>query len=243
MRQTADFRKSHRDDLNLNPAFLLDVAQRKAVTDPRDRIFGMLGLASSNLREKVTVDYSEEDPNALLRLYVGCGKACIEEDHSLSLLYLLSGREKNPGLPSWCPDFNSAEHRRFFMHRAWRAGIKTLAEGEDELPSAWFEPDSDDLCAPGCRVDMVDQVVSSTFCWSSVERNGEIPSMEDAVTNLVWERECVTLLQEIFDVQESEVVPISYILTLCEGFLSPFEDDLDIFREAYERNNNVIDIM
>lgn len=217
-------------------AALLDIGQRKNVTDPRDRIFGVLGLASSDFREKVKVDYSQQDPSALLRLYIESGKACIEEDTSLSLLFMISGREKNPGLPSWCPNLDSPDHRRLVIHSKWRAGIRTLTEGEGQI-SAWFEPDSDDLYAPGCRVGLVDQVVSSTFCWSSLERDAEISDTEDARKNLLWQHECLALLREVLSeeyCEEEEVIPISYILTLCEGFLNPFENDEDIFRAAYE---------
>lgn len=234
MRHTAKVQKSDTNDVR--SAFLLDVAHRKNVTDPRDRIFGVLGLASSYFREKVNVDYLQQDSSALLRLYIESGKACIEEDTSLALLYMISGREKNPSLPSWCPNFDSPGNRRFFLHQDWRAGVRSLAEGDGQI-SGWFEPGSDDFYAPGCRVGIVDQVASSTFCWSSSARDAEAPSVEDATKNLLWERECLALVREAFSEEQcEEIVPFSYILTLCEGFLRPSEADEDIFRAAYEGN-------
>jgi hypothetical protein len=110
----------------LRSAFLVDIAGRKAATDPRDRVFGMLGVASSHLRKKIKVDYSQQDPSPTLRLYIDCGKASIEEGSSLDLLYMLSGREKHPGLPSWCPDLDAPQSRKLFLHPEWKAGVKML---------------------------------------------------------------------------------------------------------------------
>lgn len=231
MKNTAEIRRLNKQEFR--SAFLLDIAQRRAVTDPRDRVYGMLAVASSDLREKIEVDYSQQGPSAALRLYVDCGKACIEEDTSLALLYMLSGRDKHPDLPSWCPDLDAPQSRSFFLHPGWKAGIKTTAQGEGQ-PGAWFEPGCDDLYAPGCRVDTVSQVVESTYCWSSDDRDVEVPSAEDAARNLIWEGECLALSRQTS--QQQAEVPVSYLLTLCEGFLSPYENDPQIIREAYRRN-------
>ncbi|KAF7504840.1 hypothetical protein GJ744_001638 [Endocarpon pusillum] len=153
-----------------------------------DRVYGILAIAALDWREKIKVDYSQRGPHAFCKTYIECGKACIEEDASLALLYMLSGTTKNPRLPSWCPDFNAAQSRKFYLNAKWKAGIKT-APAEEGEPAAWFEPGCDDLYAPGCSVDIVRQVASSTFCWSSMERDGELPSIEDSVNNLAWQRE------------------------------------------------------
>lgn len=213
---------------------LLDVAQRKSLTDPRDRVYAMLGIASPHMREKIVVDYSKQDPDALFRLYIDCAKACIEEDPQapLHILYMLSGRAKDPGLPSWCPDLNAVQNREFALHPDWKAGVRTGSQGE-QLPRAYFEPDEDYLYAPGCEVDTVCQVVKSTFCWSDSEREAYEPKFEDAANNLIWEKECFTLLKETFTQQDG--VPFSYILTLGEGSLI-HEHDPDVTRAAFERN-------
>jgi Heterokaryon incompatibility protein (HET) len=217
---------------DLKSAFLLAFAQGRAVTDPRDRVYGILGMASSELREKIEVDYSQQDPSALLRLYIECGKAALEEDSSLSLLFLLSGAQKNPGLPSWCPDLNAPQPRSFYMWKGWKSGTSDDPEEED-LPGAWFEPDDDNLNVVGCRVDIVSQVLSSTFRWSDLERDAEIPSVEDSTNNLLWESECLALTRQAST--HPDDTPLSYILTLCEGYMTRFEDDPHIMHEAYQR--------
>ena len=222
-----------RNGQEISSVVLLDMCQRRAVTDPRDRVYGMLAIAASDWREKIKVDYSQRGPHASCRTYIECGKACIEEDTSLSLLYMLSGTEKNPKLPSWCPDFNAAPSRNLSLYPKWKAGIKTTPAEEGE-PAAWFEPGCDDLYAPGCSVDIVCQVVSSTFCWSSEERDGESPSIEDSVNNLAWQRECLTLSSHTAMLQGEG--SMSYLLTLCEGFLSPHEKDPSMISAAYKRN-------
>jgi Heterokaryon incompatibility protein (HET) len=216
----------------LKSAFLLAFAQNRGVTDPRDRVYGILGMASPELREKIEVDYSQKGPSALLRLYIDCGKAALEEDPSLSLLFLLSGAQRNPGLPSWCPDLNAQPPRSFALWEGYKAGISDDPE-EEKPPGAWFEPDDDDLHVGGCRVDIVSQVLSSTFCWSDLERDAEIPSVGDSTKNLLWENECLALFMQTST--EQDQVPLSYILTLCEGYMARFEDDPEIMHEAYER--------
>lgn len=231
MKNAAKFRESHPGLMSF--VSLLDIAQRKSVTDPRDRVYGMLGMASSLMREKIVVDYSEQGPDALRRLYIDCTKACIMEDHRLNILYMLSGRAKDPDLPSWCPDLNAPPNREFVFQEDWKAGIPTGPEA-DERRGAWFEPDEDNLYATGWEVDTVSRVVESTFCWSDLEREGYEPKYEDATANLAWERECFTLLKETSTQQEG--VPMSYIFTLSEGFLLRTLKDPDITRAAYERN-------
>ncbi len=234
VKRVIDFKRL--DGHEFRSVYLLDICQRRAVTDPRDRVYGMLAMTTSDLREKIKVDYSQRGPHASYGTYIECGKACIEEDTSLALLYMLCGAEKNPKLPSWCPDFNNAAHsRNFRLHPKWKAGIRTTPAEEGE-PAAWFEPGCDDLYAPGCRVDIVCQVVSSTFCWSSEERDGESPSMEDSVSNLAWQRECLLLSSHTSMLQGEG--SMSYLLTLSEGVISSslYEEDPLIIRAAYKRN-------
>ncbi|KAL9636378.1 MAG: hypothetical protein Q9164_002856 [Protoblastenia rupestris] len=214
----------------ISSAGLLDISQRRAVTDPRDRVYGMLGVASSNMRDKIQVDYSRNDAEALLRLYIDYGKCCIEEDSTLALLHMLSGKERMPDLPSWCPSIDAPRNYRGIL-RYYKAGIKTTQDGED-LPSAWFEPDSDDLYAPGCTVDVISQVVSSTFCWSDDARDAHRPSLEDATNNLAWDRECLMLYRQMTEQQDD--LPFSYPLTLCGGYLYGPEQ-LYLLRQAYDR--------
>jgi Heterokaryon incompatibility protein (HET) len=216
----------------LKSAYLLDLGQRRAVTDRRDRVYGMLAVASPQMRSKITVDYSQQDLSAWLRLCIDCGKASLEEQMSLDLLYMLSGREKNPDLPSWCPDLDAMPQRRFFLHQDWKAGMMTVPEGEGH-PAAWFEPGEDDLYAPGCRVDIVSEVLDSTFCWSDKMRDWWSPGIEDTAENLTWESDCLTLARQT--VAQQDEVPMAYILTLCEGFISQFNTDPLIIREAYTR--------
>jgi hypothetical protein len=77
------------------------------------------------------------------------------------------------------------------------------------------------------------QVLSSTFCWSDLERDAEIPSIEDSTKILLWENEYLTLCTQTFT--EQEEVPLSSILTLCEGYMTRHEDDLEITHKTYQR--------
>jgi hypothetical protein len=90
----------------LKSAFLLALAQSRGVKHPRDQVYGILGMALPELRARIEVDYSQQDPSAMLTLSIDCGKAALEEEPSLSLLFLSSGSRRNPGIASWCPDLD-----------------------------------------------------------------------------------------------------------------------------------------
>jgi hypothetical protein len=193
-------------------------------------MYGILEMALMELRARIEVDYSQQDPSAVFRLPIDCGKAALEEEPSLSLLFLSSGSQRNPGLTFWCPDLDVPPARSFCLWEGWKAG--TSDDPEEEKPwGAWFEPDGGDLHAMGCRVGIVSQALSSTFCWTDLERDAEIPSIEDSTQILLWENECLILCTQTFT--EQERVPLFSILTLCEGYMTRLEDDLEIMHKAY----------
>ena len=85
--------------------FLL-ICRSLRATDPKDHIYGLLGILEEGLEAKITPDYEKTVGE------VYCEAIChwIEEEQDLLFLYLAGiGRfDYDPGLPSWTPNFTKA---------------------------------------------------------------------------------------------------------------------------------------
>lgn len=78
---------------------LLQYSRDCQVTDPKDRIYGILGILKPGLIE---VKY-ESDVQEIYRSFT---QAVIEDSGSIELLNLWGTRHTLPNLPSWVPDFS-----------------------------------------------------------------------------------------------------------------------------------------
>ena len=145
----------------------------------------------------------------------------------LSILSLLSNRAKGLPLPSWCPNFNAIQNRQLSFSERPNAGILKFVKLEDELPKAWVEEDKDILFTPGCQIDLVKEIVGSTFI---LREDGSHPeeSQQVAVSNLAWERQCQNLSQQTLGPGiETDLI---YIQTLIESNAIPGKEDADLRR-------------
>ncbi|KAL4724248.1 hypothetical protein ACLX1H_008861 [Fusarium chlamydosporum] len=80
------------------------------VTDPRDKVFACLGLASSEAKriERPIADYTM----TVEQVYVHAARYIIDTDEGTHMVWNLGIRRsttKFPGLPSWVPDFQERE--------------------------------------------------------------------------------------------------------------------------------------
>ncbi len=214
--------KYKRDALSL--AELITLADGKGVTNPHDRVYGFIGLATHESQKRISINYSDKSPTGWSKTYLQCATACIKEDPLLSILFMLSGRPKGLPLPSWCPNFN-ADHRRtkFFSPRS-NTGILKSLRLEGGPPKAWVRKDI--LFAPGCQIDHVEEIVSSTYT-SGVEGDPESWKSE-GVRNLAWERQCQSLSQRTLGTGvEKDVI---YIQTLIGDTPIPGREVTDLRR-------------
>jgi Heterokaryon incompatibility protein (HET) len=85
--------------------FLL-ICRSLRATDPKDHIYGLLGILEEGLEAKITPDYEKTVGE------VYCEAIChwVEEEQDLLFLYLAGiGRfDYDPGMPSWTPNFIKA---------------------------------------------------------------------------------------------------------------------------------------
>jgi hypothetical protein len=81
---------------------LISLIREKDVTDPKDKIYGVLGLVPP-LQKSIVVDYSLTTAE-VYRQFAG---RCVIHEIDHSLLSEITSRDGMIGLPSWCPNFNS----------------------------------------------------------------------------------------------------------------------------------------
>lgn len=70
-------------------------------TDPRDKIFGLLGLTPDAAELGIKVDYTK----AVNEVFTDTAKARLE-NHFTDVLLWCQFHKRRPDLPSWVPDFS-----------------------------------------------------------------------------------------------------------------------------------------
>jgi hypothetical protein len=87
----------------LDPIDVLSWARRADATDPRDKVYSFFGLFSQDDYHALNPDYSES--NTVSKTFVEFAESCILSGQSIRLLEHAGLSQKEPGLPSWVPDW------------------------------------------------------------------------------------------------------------------------------------------
>ena len=114
--------KDHNDTLT-EPLPLLQTlveARGARATDPRDNVFGVMGMSST----LIYPDYSQ----AIFDVYTEAARTMVT-DRLMNLLCCVDNVEPLPGLPSWAPDWSSARQTTSFGYLEAGRGIYQVAKG------------------------------------------------------------------------------------------------------------------
>ncbi|PMD57957.1 HET-domain-containing protein [Hyaloscypha bicolor E] len=96
--------------------YLLQATRYFASTDPRDRVYALLGLAEGEYRRELKVVYEDnvdDSDDVYVKVYINAVKCSIEIDNSLNIVALQTLQKKIKGLPSWVPDFSLTNIRGY----------------------------------------------------------------------------------------------------------------------------------
>lgn len=143
-----------------------------AATDPRDKVFSMLGLANLHVKNSLQVDYTKP----IHDVYKECAAFIIQDENSLEILYGGSGLNCEVGLPSWVPDWRreALQNRpALFVNRTktftiFSAG-SSLNYGTKDFPyrasgnskPAFLFPSNLDILRVSCKmIDVIERVES-----------------------------------------------------------------------------------
>ena len=83
-------------------SLILTFARKKASTDPKDRVFGLLGIFRELGFQCFTPDYGK----SVEEIYREAAVMSIREDKSLYILFQVPSDKRRPGLASWAPDWS-----------------------------------------------------------------------------------------------------------------------------------------
>ena len=186
---------------------LLDFARAKVCSDPRDRVFAMLGMAGKDFQDRIQIEYSKESGKDAIQTYIHCARACIEEALP-SILELVGSRQRIPDLPSWCPNLDMGRGSTGLMFRPWhRAGISGDLMANDLFHARTTTTDNN-LDISGFRMDTVSECIEQEYPCDFFEHIQQPTPW--ARKYIIWEAQCLALAQRT----RLEVLPVEHALTL-----------------------------
>jgi hypothetical protein len=91
--------QDHRDTALLS---IISHSSRLHCSEPRDKIYGLLGLTTPKFSNKVQIDYSL----TVAAVYQQAARACIDLQQRLDILQWCDLTKRCPGGPSWVPNWS-----------------------------------------------------------------------------------------------------------------------------------------
>lgn len=166
---------------------LLNVTRRFRASDPRDKIYALVGLCDEADRT-FPVDYTKGNRDVLKDVV----KFLVDKDKKLTILYGNRNRP-NPSGPSWAPDLDDGGHDQSYI--LWSAGT-IKASGETE---AFVEFSSQDeiLAALGVVAGELRQVIGPMQQVSRVEPKSDLLSVASAAGLAELFQQLVRLYSEL----------------------------------------------
>jgi hypothetical protein len=130
--------------------------------NPRDNIYGILGVADEDFRSRIHVDYN----SSVTDLYFEVAKYLLEiKQPKLNILHFANHYDETPdsnfNLPSWCPNFHRSQRTTSLPGSGFTAGF--VGEIEALYYKAYIPPISRALHVTAIKLGEITDVVQSTF--------------------------------------------------------------------------------
>ncbi|OCK75076.1 hypothetical protein K432DRAFT_429647 [Lepidopterella palustris CBS 459.81] len=138
---------------------ILRLCHLKEVTEPRDRMFGLLSIATDAGNEELWPDY-DSDQSTIVKKYA---RVFVEQGRALDVLYharLFRTPESLQDLPSWVPDFSASPYPDTLS--TWSKGhfdATRLPDGNHQTtPDRMAEVFGESLLIEGYRIGTISHV-------------------------------------------------------------------------------------
>ncbi|KAF2108147.1 heterokaryon incompatibility protein-domain-containing protein [Lophiotrema nucula] len=194
-------------------ASLLQVSQDRLCADIRDRVYGMMSLTSEEFRRHIPISYSR----GLRQLYIDTGKACMEQDRSLTYLQMVAGKPRSDDLPSWCSNLSHAIVEILPFDVYLRAG-HLMEEGRTRKASIKIVPDEDYIEIIGFRADRVASVVPPGGSF----RTG--PMMDREKRRHAWLQKCHQLAESTQHLRPDADLTLDHVYAITANTISRVRD-------------------
>jgi Heterokaryon incompatibility protein (HET) len=148
---------------------LRNATNKFSSTDPRDKIYALLGLATEKDREAILIDYSKP----VVDIYTETVQHIIYSEQKLQIIGCIHS-SKRPLLPSWVPDFSPREYPSTGMLSPYGLSDKYYAAGKTK-PNVQFQTSEDGMkvmIAEGLYHATVETVLEGGFNGSNMDSIG-----------------------------------------------------------------------
>ncbi|KAK0512097.1 hypothetical protein JMJ35_005225 [Cladonia borealis] len=200
------------------PAFweYLSMGQKCKVSNPLDRVYGLLGLLDSEeLIRSIDIQYDWEPWQGYLHF---C-KVYIERDPDLALFSMAGSRSKPKELPSWCPNFDSMPHvgSIYCDYSGFCAGIKPGGPRNSRIQTS---ATSNTITVPGFRMDRVKAVTRATHPLPNSITPWKGPTGQ-AAKHEQYHLECLNVFKEAYPAMATDLQAL--LRSLVAGHLSRYQ--------------------
>lgn len=176
---------------------LVDMGSQWLCYDPRDKIYGLLGLAEKSLRAEIKVDYQNKTPRDLS---LDVAKHEIWNEPMVTVLHLSCNRPRVADLPSWCPNYAVSPTSLLLIGLAadYHAGNRDMIKRpviSARTASFRAKFEGDDLHIQGFIISKVDKVIAPG--WTKFHHT-EVNIVENSLKSMEWDDKCFEISQQIF---------------------------------------------
>ena len=178
----------------------LSMGQKCKVTNPLDRVYGLLGLlASEEVVRSIHIRYDWEPWQGYLHF---C-KAYIERDPDLALFSMAGCVSKPKELPSWCPNFDSPSNlaSNYCSCPGFCAGFKPGGPRNSRIQTS---ATSNTITVPGFHMDRVKTVTKAASPLQDM-----ITPLEglggQAAKHAQYHLECLNLFKEVYPAKTTDL--------------------------------------
>ena len=196
---------------NWSLSLLMGTASKKCY-DSRDRLFGVIGLASEHVQQLVQIRYDLTSAE----VYLSHTKWHAESAAGPLVLLLACSKEPMVGLPSWCPNFNADSRTLLLGILASTTKYYAGSESGSKDKTCYISciPGRDSIKAQGYLVDKISYKVPS--CWKS-NPFADLYSQARTHQGLAWEASCLKLSQRVYN--QPSTIPEGHWRTLIANKL------------------------
>jgi Heterokaryon incompatibility protein (HET) len=174
---------------------LLRMCRGRDCFDPKDRVYGILGILTKDLQRDFTADPSEND--TVTDVYIPFAILMLQSDVSFQALSMVESTVRDPTLPSWCPDFHQrSEAKMLADYDSFRHGYKAgFGRFTTTVDLSWRSENRTELTLTAATVDDVQSIVDGQWADPLSPANEEIGTML-IKDNSRWLAACIEAVNE-----------------------------------------------
>lgn len=198
-----DYKNYLNHDYDVGLVLLFNVTRSLQCRNIVDRVYGTLGMLHPRTRERITVDYSQENLEHPAKLFTQVGKLMLEENGPINrfTLFWFMSKPHMLGTPSWLPGYMyPIEGQALCMERAGWPKDPTSPYYEPRISTSLSIPavslkHPDNIQIDGMFIDQVADVVHLDWEWSYYGSSDEDVSLaaQNATDFLCIEAQCACL--------------------------------------------------